>query len=172
MFINPKHLLKDDIITFSEGIEIDSHIQQNGIDIDCDKVWDLNFNSIPLIGKTISTKPKPKEIAAGNISFASTELSGKEIGWVLEKGKVYAFESSFMVNIPEDMCGWVIGRSTFNRQGILIRSGFFDAGFNNTIGATIYCFNNIVLEKNARVAQIVMAKGDSASMYKGQYQVK
>lgn len=169
MFINPKDILHNNIVTFEDGINIDKHIQQNGIDVDCDRIWDLNFKSIPLIGKEISSKPNPKELLPSNISFASKELGGKEVGWVLEKGKVYSFESSFNVNIPADMCGWVIGRSTFNRQGILIRSGFYDAGFNNKIGATIYCFNNIVLEKNARIAQIVLAKGDSASMYNGQY---
>lgn len=171
MFINPKLLLETKVITYPDSkINIDKHIQQNGIDIDCDRIWDLNFKSIPLVGVDVNAKPNPKELTPSNISFASKELKGKEVGWVLEKGKVYAFESSFDINIPEDMCGWVIGRSSFNRQGVLIRSGFFDAGFNNKIGATIYCFNNMVIEKNARIAQIVLAKGESASMYQGQYQ--
>lgn len=165
MFINPKELIENKIITYPENFEITDHWQPNGLDIDCAKVFNINFDIYPIVGKKISVKGKPEE--EGLIELQSLNSQG----WILQKGKTYTFDSSFEINIPEGMCGWVIGRSSFNRQGIFIRSSLFDQGFKGTISGTIYCFNNIVIEEGVRIAQIVMCRSDKGGlMYNGQWQ--
>lgn len=164
MFLNPQELLDKKIITYPEGFDISKFVQQNGLDVDCVKIHSLEFDSLPIVGKNISYKPEPKvENTTDLTRYGMT-------GWILKKGNTYTFESSFEIEIPEGMCGWVIGRSAFNRQGILIRSSLYDSGFKGNIGGTIYCFNNIAIQEGTRIGQIVLAKAENASLYKGQYQ--
>lgn len=164
MFLNPQSLVDKKIITFPTNIDITKHLQQNGIDVDCDKVSYLP-NEIPIVGKSLQVKPKL-------VDLKKEDIYKGEIGWYLKTGRAYSFDSTFYVEIPEGMCGWLIGRSSFNRSGVLIRSGLFDSGFKGYLGATIYCFSDIKIEQGARIAQFVMAKAENASLYNGQYQDK
>jgi dUTP pyrophosphatase len=164
MFLSPKDLLQHKIITFTTlslpTIE-STYVQQNGIDIDCLTVTDLStFVSIPTIDVSSSTIPVASPLAPSGGYFN------------LIKGNSYTFTSNFSVNIPAGMCGWVIGRSSLNRCGVLVRSSLYDTGFNGGIGATIYCQSNINIQVGARVGQFVMCAAKHASLYEGQYQNK
>lgn len=158
MILSPKFLLENKIISFPETIDINKNMQQNGIDVDCIELFEL------------SGTLKISEESKTSVDRIPVPLF--ENSWVLKKGTAYEFTSSFEVKIPETMGGSVIGRSTFNRAGILIRSSWFDSGFNGTIGGTIYCLNDVVLTKGTRVGQFIMHAANAASMYDGQYQKK
>lgn len=166
MLISPKYLVENEIITFPEHIIVSEHIQQNGIDIDCLELTHLSYTTTPAIFKDSSHKPNP-------VLLTPTEITKSGIqGWLLKKGEAYSFNSSFEINIPKNMGGQVVGRSTFNRQGLLIRSSWFDSGFKGTLGATIYCFNDCFIETGVRIGQFIMHSGESAGLYAGQYQKK
>lgn len=167
MVVSPKLLIKKKIVTFPKKILIEKYIQQNGIDVDCLEIYDLDFDKYPVIADSISSfKPKARLIDPMEISRENMDIKG----WVLQKGHAYTFSSSFEINIPNNMCGEVVGRSTFNRQGIFIRSSWYDAGFKGNIGGTIYCFSNVIIECGVRIGQVILREGESASLYKGQYQ--
>jgi deoxycytidine triphosphate deaminase len=158
MIINPQYLISNEIITFPETININKHLQQNGIDIDCIELTELTG--------TLNISEKHKE------SVTSAPVSLNDDVWHLKKGSVYEFNSSFEVSVPSNMGGSVIGRSTFNRAGILIRSSWFDSGFKGTLGGTIYCSNDCMLTKGTRIGQFIMHEAASAKLYDGQYQGK
>lgn len=167
MLISPKYLVENEIITFPKSIIIGEHIQQNGIDIDCLELTHLSYLTTPAVFKNSSNKPVPSVLEPMEL----TKEGSKSIkGWLLKKGEAYSFNSSFGINIPKNMGGQVVGRSTFNRQGILIRSSWFDSGFKGTLGATVYCFNDCFIEQGVRIGQFIMHSGESAGMYSGQYQ--
>lgn len=165
MFLNPKKLIQDGVIIPPAGADLEKHVQQNGVDISCDKVFEMITSQAPIISedKVFSRKAKTQELQP-------IEIDGRQC-FVLEEGKSYTFDSDWGVNISKDMCGWIVGRSSLNRQGVLIRSSWYDSGFQcENAGATIYCFRDIIIEKGARVAQIVLGSADAAGMYNGQYQ--
>lgn len=165
MIINPQNLITNNIITYPAFINIDEHIQPNGIDIDINQVYELEFDSPPIITTNNSFKPKARVLYKQDItSFAK--------GWKLERGKAYAFDSSFQIHLPLFLSGEIVGRSSFNRHGVFIRSSWFDSGFKGVIGATIYCFNDILIQENARVAQIIVRMSETYNNYNGQYQQK
>ena len=167
MILNPKTLIEKRIISFSETINIEQYLQQIGIDIDCIKIYEnkLFENKITLIGKEIKKTPEQLELTTMQLADSGIEV------FYLYKGHSYLFESSFKVEVPINMCcKGLVNRSTFNRNGVMIRSGIFDPGYQGTIGGTIYCFNDILIEKGTRIAQFVMEECDSYSLYSGQYQ--
>lgn len=71
--------------------------------------------------------------------------------------------------LPEGVCAMIIGRSSFNRNGILIRSSLYDSGYIGELGATLYSFRRIEVERYFRMAQVVFISADTAKMYDGQY---
>jgi deoxycytidine triphosphate deaminase len=165
MIVNPQNLINNSVITFPSSIKIEDYIQPNGIDIDANRIYELEFDSPPIIMNSDSYKPKPKLLAKENIIPLVQ-------GWKLQKGKAYTFESSFNINLPMFLSGEVVGRSTLNRHGVFIRSSWFDSGFKGTIGATIYCFNDIWIQENARIAQVIVRMSETYNNYNGQYQQK
>lgn len=78
------------------------------------------------------------------------------------------FEAS--VKIAEGEAGWVIPRSTLNRNGVDITSGLYDSGYDGVIGATIHTGGaSLSLEPGTRIAQFVLVASESKGLYNGDY---
>lgn len=92
--------------------------------------------------------------------------------WVLSRG-AYEFSSPHFVTVPKGYCGYLITRSSFNRNGIFIISGLYDSGFEGFVGGTLYNFGGrIKMQHNVRLCQLVMASAETLKMYEGQYNFK
>jgi len=92
--------------------------------------------------------------------------------WVLSRG-AYEFTSPHFVTVPAGYCGYLITRSSFNRNGIFIISGLYDSGFEGYVGGTLYNFGGrIKMQHMTRLCQLVMASAETVKMYKGQYNFK
>jgi deoxycytidine triphosphate deaminase len=156
----------------------DSSYQINGIDVTCDRLFRLTTNSntvIPLDGKTTHTNQMEILTHHQHTLNDNTRASAltKDDHWHLVGNVVaYPFMSDIEVEIPDGFCGWLITRSSLNRNGVIVQSGLYDAGFKGNIAGTLYKFNNntVSLERGCRVAQFILAKAESRGLYNGQYQ--
>ena len=85
---------------------------------------------------------------------------------------VYSLEFDQDIKLDNKHCGIIVGLSTTNRVGALIRSGWFDCGFESIIGATMYALgdNIIEIEEHSRLAQLILFECEESSLYKGNYQ--
>jgi dCTP deaminase/dUTP pyrophosphatase len=62
-------------------------------------------------------------------------------------------------------------RSSMLRNGTIITSGVYDPGFEvDEMGGIMFVTNQLVVEKGARVAQIIMFENNDAEAYDGQWQ--
>lgn len=92
--------------------------------------------------------------------------------WVLSRG-AYEFVSPHFVTVPAGYCGYLITRSSFNRNGIFIISGLYDSGFSGYVGGTLYNLGGRIRMKHlTRLCQLVMASAETLKMYEGQYNHK
>ncbi|OGS40593.1 MAG: hypothetical protein A3K77_07595, partial [Euryarchaeota archaeon RBG_13_31_8] len=132
-------------------------IQPNGVDITVKKISEMTGDCF--IGKDIKQLPLLTELKADINNIYS-----------LKKHHCYDVEFNEFVHVPKDMCAFLIHRSTLNRMGAIITSGWFDSNFANYIGAAIRPLRNIKIEKGARIAQIIFFKADAAKQYNGSYQ--
>jgi len=84
----------------------------------------------------------------------------------------YQFWSPVYVKLQENMAGWVIARSSLNRNGLRVWSGLYDPGFRNYIGGTLYVppYTRVDIEKGARIAQFIVVTTEDVWGYEGQYQ--
>ena len=136
----------------------DENIQPNAVDLCIDRVWEIGSGEF-YIGIKKKKHRKSKEIFP--------DSTGE---WILEEGKKYQFDTSHFVIIPEGSAGWLIPRSTLNRNGITITSGLYDSGFQNYVGGVMHIgCGKARVQKGARVAQFIYCEAETVSMYDGDY---
>ena len=74
--------------------------------------------------------------------------------------------------MPTGYAGWLIARSTLNRNGIFITSGLYDSGFENFIGGVMHVRGGPArIEKGARIAQFIFVEAETVRLYDGEYSV-
>ena len=154
MILNPQHMVEQGVLS-GENFQV----QQNGIDLTIDKAFLITGGG----ASGIDSKENPT---------IEPEDHNTEGFFEFKKGNCYSIETEQFVDIPAHTAAFILQRSTLNRAGCFSQAGVYDSGFKNYVGFTLYCFNDISIQKHSRVAQIVFMRADSASLYKGQYQGK
>jgi len=155
MILNPQEVYAEGYIKYLGSSE---QIQQNGIDLRLNKVFSL---ATPLV-----LKKKEREISEIVEIFP---INGK---FKLKALTPYLIETKEHITIPKDAAAMIIQRSSLNRSGIQILSSWYDSGFVNYGGATVYPFMDAEIEQGARIVQIIYFEAKSASEYKGTYTEK
>lgn len=150
MQLTGKQIVANNII---RGIsEPDIQIQQQGIDLKLDKVYE--FTELTNAGY-ICKNNKENKIPFPNL-IKTIKIDGKDM-YRLKPGyyEVYFEEAC---NIPSNNTLHYKTRSTLIRSGAVIHSGQFDAGFaTDKMGAFLHVIhpNGIIIEKGARVCQAI-----------------
>jgi deoxycytidine triphosphate deaminase len=75
-----------------------------------------------------------------------------------------------IVTIPEGYAGWVITRSTLNRNGLHITSGLYDSGYNGVMAGLLHVAHGpATIQRGSRVGQFLMFDAETLSTYDGDY---
>lgn len=95
----------------------------------------------------------------------------------LEPGMAYGVEfDQGLKALSEDETAFIVQRSSLNRSGVQLQGSVYDPGFEtDTLGATIYVYVPIVVEKHARLAQLLITTSEAvkvSQLYSGQFQGK
>jgi len=151
MIINPQKAYEEGWVKYAKR----RNVQQNGID--------LCVSKISILTSPLILTQKSREIS---MQFP---LDAKEDRFSLKKLTPYLVETLEYISVPKNVCALLIQRSTLNRSGIQILSSWYDSGFQNYGGATIYPFMDAEIEKGARIVQVIFFEAESASEYKGIY---
>ena len=136
---------------------IDSDCKQpNAVDLRLDSIERINDSTFTLT----ETRKETRRL---------TKMLERDGVYRLQKGS-YQFETLHRVVIPEGMAGWLIARSTLNRNGIFITSGLYDSGFNNRIGGVMHVMaGSAKIARGVRIAQFILVDAETAHLYDGQY---
>lgn len=102
------------------------------------------------------------------------ELQPDEDGWFnLQSGCTYEVVMENIIQVGVDEAGWVITRSTLNRNGIFITSGLYDSGYHGVMAGAMHVRNGPAkIKKGTRVAQFLLFKAEALSEYNGSYGLK
>jgi deoxycytidine triphosphate deaminase len=135
----------------------DTMIQPNTVDLRVDKVYRIGAGPMH-----IDEEEK--------IHRKSMEIFPDEDGNFLLSPGCYEMQSNQQVEIAEGEVVLVLGRSTFNRNGVLIISSIYDSGFKDYAGATVYNIGGeTTVKPNTRFAHLIIAKAESLHKYDGDY---
>jgi len=77
-----------------------------------------------------------------------------------------------VVNVGEGEAGWVITRSTFNRNGCFLTSGLYDSGYHGKMAAVLHVNIGLArIKQGTRIGQYLSFEAESLHMYDGDYGV-
>ncbi len=132
-------------------------VQPNGVDLTLEAVLvPTEAGRVGRDGKTIAER---REL----------EPSGDPPTYALEPGG-YVARYAEAVSIPEDHVGFVYPRSSLMRNGAMVNTAVWDAGYEGRGEGLLQVTHPIELERGARVAQLVLARADASGRYDGSYQ--
>lgn len=132
-------------------------VQPNAVDLRLGKVFKISNNVC-----TLSETQKGHR--------GSVELHPDENGfWNLEPG-TYEVVMENIIEIGEGEAGWVITRSTLNRNGVFLTSGLYDSGYHGVMAGAMHVnCGPFSIQKGTRVGQFLLFKAESLYKYDGSY---
>lgn len=155
-----KQLVELGIIT---GPINEENIAQHGVDLELKEVREIyGAGFVPKKGKTI---------LADRILINPKQLNPEQLVWELDPG-IYDITFFQGCKIPPNQRLEIVQRSSLLRNGSILRSSVFDAGFETeNIGTVLLVHNTISIEVGARVAQIIAVESNEVkNLYAGQFQ--
>jgi len=134
----------------------DGDSQPNAIDLRLGKVFEINTNRFE-----ISEQDKKHR--------GTTEIVPDGDWYDLAEG-TYEVVMENIVTVGPDEAGWVITRSTLNRNGVFITSGLYDSGYSGVMAGAMHIRGGPVrIKKGTRVAQFLLFKAEALTLYNGSY---
>ncbi|MFB6121803.1 MAG: deoxyuridine 5'-triphosphate nucleotidohydrolase [Halobacteriaceae archaeon] len=132
-------------------------VQPNGVDLTLDAVFE--------------------QTDAGHIGREGTEIgareelspSGDPPTYTLSAGG-YVVRYGETIRIPEGHVGFLYPRSSLLRNGCMLDTAVWDAGYEGKGEGLLEVYHEITIERDARIAQLVLAAADHADTYDGSYQ--
>ena len=92
-----------------------------------------------------------------------------EDNYCLQHG-VYEIVMQGEITLGENEAGFVITRSTLNRNGLYITSGLYDSGYQGVMAGALHVTQGeAVIKKGTRVGQFLLWKAESLGLYDGDY---
>ena len=75
-----------------------------------------------------------------------------------------------IIHVGENEAGWVITRSTLNRNGLFLTSGLYDSGYHGVMAGVLHVtIGNARIKKGTRVGQYLSFEAEALSSYNGDY---
>lgn len=134
-------------------------IQPNAVDLRVAKIFKINSDDFE-----ISNEDK---FHRGSVEI-KPEYKGGEY-WYLEPG-TYEIVMENIIHVGEDEAGWVITRSTLNRNGVFITSGLYDSGYHGVMAGAMHVTTGPMwIKKGTRVGQFLLFKSQALKKYDGDY---
>lgn len=153
---------------FKSGAMVASHIsptrpeqiQPNGVDLTLGAVFQpIDAGQIMQAGKTIGDR---QEVAPSEVTDTS------EI-YYLPPG-AYVVRYSEQLQVPDDHIGFIYPRSSLLRNGCMLHTAVWDAGYEGQGAGLLVVHHDIEIEAGARIGQFVLAAADHTGTYEGSYQ--
>lgn len=135
----------------------DGDVQPNAVDLRLGKVLFIRPNAF-----TISEEEK--------VHRGSVELNPDEDGWYTLAIGSYEVVMDNIINVGEGEAGWVITRSTLNRNGVFLTSGLYDSGYHGVMAATLHVTTAAMrIKRGTRIGQYLSFESESLHSYDGSY---
>lgn len=75
-----------------------------------------------------------------------------------------------IIHVGENEAGWVITRSTLNRNGLFITSGLYDSGYNGVMAGMLHVtIGPARIKQGTRIGQYLSFDSEALHLYDGDY---
>ena len=151
-----KHILGSNSKSTLSNVQ-DGDSQPNACDLRLDKVFQIQPNLFE-----ISNEHK--------IHRGSKEILPDEHGYFTLYPGAYEVIMENIIHVGKGEAGWVITRSTLNRNGCFITSGLYDSGYHGVMAGVLHVTTGVArIKQGTRVGQYLSFDAEALKMYDGSY---
>jgi len=151
-----KHILGSNSKSSLSNVQ-DGDSQPNAVDLRLDKVFQIQPNIFE-----ISNEHK--------IHRGSKEVVPDADGYFTLYPGAYEVIMENLIDVGEGEAGWVITRSTLNRNGCFITSGLYDAGYRGVMAGVLHVtVDTARIKKGTRIGQYLSFDAETLHLYNGSY---
>ncbi len=132
-------------------------VQPNAVDLRLDKVFKINDDIFILSEDSkVHRTTEPVPLVDGD--------------WYrLEPGD-YEVTMENTISVGEGEAGWVITRSTLNRNGLFLTSGLYDSGYSGAMAGVLHVTcGPALIQKGTRIGQYLSFDSECVKLYDGSY---
>lgn len=133
---------------------------------------DSQPNAVDLrIGKVFQIRPEVFTISEQNKTHrGSYEIQPDGFGWWQLLPGSYEVIMENAIEVGEGEAGWVITRSTLNRNGVFLTSGLYDSGYKGVMAGVMHVTTGPMrIQKGTRIGQYLSFDAESLKLYDGSY---
>ena len=150
------HIASGDAASIATNVD-NVMVSPNAIDLRLKKIYHVNPD-VFIIDEDKKTHRTTSELELSSDGY-----------YTLVPGS-YEFITDSEVNIAEGEAGWVVPRSTLNRNGVFITSGLYDSGYKGIVAGAIHVnCGPMKVKPGTRIAQFLLFSAQSLSQYDGDY---
>ncbi len=151
-----KHIAKASTRSFIDSFKTED-VQPNALDVRLDKVFAIGDEAF-----IIDEEQK--------VHRSTTTIEPNVDGYYVLKPGVYSIVMEGTITVGDDESGWIITRSTLNRNGVHITTGLYDSGYSGKMVATLHVnCGNMKIKKGTRVGQFLVFDSEALHGYNGDY---
>lgn len=133
-------------------------VQPNAVDLRLGKVFRINEEK----SFVISNNEKQHR--------GSYELVPNQDGYFCLEPGHYEVIMENIIHVGEGEAGWVITRSTLNRNGCFITSGLYDSGYHGVMAGVLHVtMGSAFIKKGTRIGQYLSFNAEALHKYDGDY---
>ena len=132
-------------------------IQPNAVDLRIGKVFKINDKLFQI--------DEEEKRHRGSVEM-KCDLAGY---WTLDPGS-YEVIMENEIEVGPGEAGWVITRSTLNRNGVHLTTGLYDTGYNGVMAGVMHVnINAFRVKKGTRIGQYLNFQAENIGNYDGDY---
>lgn len=133
---------------------------------------DVQPNAVDLrLGKIFRIKPELFQLSNEDKKHRGTEeMKPDHLGYyTLEPGH-YEVVMENIINVGDNEAGWVITRSTLNRNGCFLTSGLYDSGYHGVMAGVLHVsIGTTRIKQGTRIGQYLSFNAEALHAYDGSY---
>lgn len=152
MIVDPKQLL--DVVLFDYD---EKNVQPNSYDLRTDTIFEIQ-GGVTLYADGSKDLPTYRPLTAPGGFFT------------LWPDTLYQVEAFERVEVPDDLCGISIMRSSMAKSGASGEVGLYDSGYKGSLGMTVRVKHQCRIQHKASIAQVLFFNASSSRLYEGIYQ--
>lgn len=151
-----KHILGPGSTSTLSGVQAGDS-QPNAVDLRLGKVFKINDNVFE-----VSNDHK--------IHRGSIEIEPDSEGFYNLPTGHYEVIMENIIDVGQNEAGWVITRSTLNRNGVFLTSGLYDSGYHGVMAGVMHVnCGTARIKQGTRIGQYLSFDAQSLSSYDGDY---
>lgn len=152
-----KHVMGPGSLSHLSNVQ-EGDVQPNAVDLRLEKVYFINHANVFEISNDHKKHRGSEEMLPDSEGYFNLDIGTYEV--VMEN----------VISVGDEEAGWVITRSTLNRNGLFLTSGLYDSGYHGVMAGALHVTTGPArIKQGTRIGQYLSFNAEALHQYHGDY---